>query len=267
MSASELRDLAVEIAIEAAAYISAQAANARSFIGTKSSPTDMVTEVDGASEAMIIARILAARPGDSILGEEGGSTVGTSGVRWIIDPLDGTTNFLYGIPAYAVSIAVELDGEVVAGVVVDVPHGETYAAAKGEGAFVDGVPLAVSAETDLARVLFATGFSYNPATRAHQANVLASLLPLLRDERRSGSAALDLCSVARGRVDAMYELLAPWDFSAGALIVAEAGGRVVTLLQPSGASMVVAANGHVFEEFQALIARHEPAARQSASPG
>ena len=214
----------------------------------------MVTEVDRASEAMIVRRVLAARPNDAILGEEGGSIVGTSGVRWIIDPLDGTTNFLYGIPAYAVSIAAEYEGEVVAGVVIDVPHDETYTTAKGEGAFLDGVPLAVSAETELARVLFATGFSYDPATRAHQAAVLASVIPQLRDERRGGSAALDLCSVARGRLDAMYELLAPWDFSAGALIVAEAGGRVITRLQASGASMVVAANAHVFDAFWGLIA-------------
>jgi len=198
---------------------------ARDRIGTKSSSTDMVTEVDHASEEFIARRIREARPGDGILGEEGSSSEGTTGVRWVIDPLDGTTNFLYGFPAYAVSIAVEVEGEAVAGVVHDVARGETFAAAKGRGATLNGESIRVSEKTELGTALIGTGFGYSPERRRNQAALVASVLPAIRDIRRAGSAALDLCYVACGRLDGYFEQgIQHWDHAAGVLIVREAGG-------------------------------------------
>lgn len=221
----ELLALATDIALEAGALLAERQPDVREFVGTKSSPTDMVTEVDRASEALIVARILAARPGDGILAEEGSAREGVSGVRWVIDPLDGTTNYLYGFPAYAVSIAVEADGETVAGVVYDASRAELFAAAVKLGASLNGQPIHVSSERELGRALIGTGFGYDPARRALQGALLARIVPHLRDVRRAGSAALDLCSVACGRLDGYYENgLNPWDYGAGALIVREAGG-------------------------------------------
>lgn len=222
---SELLALATEIALEAGALLIERRPHVREFVGTKSSPTDMVTEVDAASEALIVERILAARPGDGILGEEGSAREGVSGVRWVIDPLDGTTNYLYGFPAYAVSIAVELAGETVAGAVYDAARAELFAAAKGSGVTLNGAPIRVSQQPALATALIGTGFGYDPRLRARQGALLAWLIGQVRDVRRAGSAALDLCSVACGRLDGYYEQgLNAWDHAAGALIVREAGG-------------------------------------------
>ncbi|MBI5949652.1 MAG: inositol monophosphatase [Chloroflexi bacterium] len=247
--ARELRDLAVAVAEEAGELLRARLLEARVAIETKSTPTDMVSEVDRESEELVVGRLLAARPRDAILAEEGSGREGTSGVRWLIDPLDGTTNYLYGYPVFAVSIAAELDGAMVAGAVHDAARRETYAAALGAGATCGGKPIAVSPQTELSKALVGTGFGYEPGRRAQQSAVLARILPSVRDVRRSGSAALDLCFAARGRIDVYYEgPLAPWDVSAGALIVREAGG-----LTAGYRGGIVAAGPGVFEAFRALL--------------
>ena len=220
----ELLDLAVGVAHEAGAMLRAGRDAMSDDLGTKSSPTDVVTELDKRSETVITGRLLDARPDDGLLGEEGASRAGTSGVRWVIDPIDGTVNFLYRLPAWAVSIGAEVGGEVVAGVVYDVPRDVTWTAVRGGGAFRTGVPMACSTATTLEQTLRATGFSYESARRSRQGPVVADLLPRVRDIRRLGSGALDLCSAAAGHVDAYYEQgLNPWDLAAGGLIATEAG--------------------------------------------
>ncbi|HEY4668823.1 MAG TPA: inositol monophosphatase family protein [Tepidiformaceae bacterium] len=224
-----LLQLAIEIAHEAGALLTARQATVRQSVSTKSTATDMVTQVDKDTEALIVERILAARPDDGLLGEEGASRPGTSGVRWVIDPLDGTTNYIYGWPAYAVAIGVEYQGEAIAGVVHDAARNETFSASLGSGASLNGRPISVGAETSLANALVGTGFGYAPSRRVAQAAVIARIIPNIRDIRRGGSAAIDLCHVACGRLDAYYEYgLNPWDSSAGDLIVCEAGGLTST---------------------------------------
>ena len=212
-------------------------------IGTKTSGTDMVTEMDRASEALIEDLLLGARPDDGILGEEGASRSGTSGVRWVVDPLDGTTNYLYGFPGFNVSIAAELDGEVVAGAVYDVVRDELFSAHLAGGATRDGEPIAPSPAVDLAQALVGTGFSYDAERRQRQAEVLVTVLPKVRDIRRQGAAAVDLCSVACGRLDAFYERgLERWDLAAGGLVATEAGAVVTDLHgHPARADAVLAA--------------------------
>jgi myo-inositol-1(or 4)-monophosphatase len=227
VDADALCRLATAVAEETAALLRDGLGRTRLEVHTKSTGTDMVTEMDRAAEALIVERLLGARPDDGLLGEEGTDRPGTSGVRWVFDPLDGTTNYLYELPGFAVSIAAELDGRVVAGVVHDVVRDEGFAATLGGGATRDGVAIGVSDASDLGLALVATGFSYDPARRARQADVLTHVLPVVRDIRRFGAAAVDLCSVACGRVDAYYERgLAPWDLAAGGLIAAEAGAIV-----------------------------------------
>ncbi|HEV7759027.1 MAG TPA: inositol monophosphatase family protein [Acidimicrobiales bacterium] len=229
-----LLDVAVPVAEKAADLLRAGVRLTRQSVGTKSSATDMVTEMDRASEDLIVSALLGARPDDGIVAEEGSARTGTSGVRWVIDPLDGTTNYLYDFPGWSVSIAAELDGdqggEVIAGVVLDAVHGELYTAARGHGAYCNGEPIACSDQADVADALLATGFGYDPARRRTQAQLLVELLPRVRDIRRMGSAAMDLCHVARGRVDAYFERgLSWWDLAAGALIAREAGAVVSAL--------------------------------------
>lgn len=251
----ELLELACTCAIEAGQLLRARVDDVRELVETKSSPTDMVTEVDRVSEALIVARILAARPDDGILGEEGSAREGSSSVRWVIDPLDGTTNYLYGLPAYAVSIAAELDGRVIAGAVYDAAHNDLYAAAHGHGATCNRQRISVSAANTLAKALVGTGFGYDPTRRLKQARLLGSVIADVRDIRRAGSAALDLCSVACGRLDAYWEWgLQPWDMAAGRLIVEEAGGRTEVIGQYDGAPLLIAANPVLFEGFRGLIA-------------
>ncbi len=246
----ELLDLAVLAAEDAAELLRTSRPDT---VDTKSSGTDMVTDLDRAAEALIIGHLLDARPDDGVLGEEGGERTGTSGVRWIIDPLDGTTNYIYDYPAYGVSIAAEADGEVVAGVVVDITRAQRYTATAGGGAECDGRPIHVSAVSDLATALVATGFSYDRVTRGRQAEVLATVLPGVRDIRRSGSAALDLCTLACGRVDAFWErALAPWDRAAGGLVAAEAGARVGALLDREPITLV-AAPPQLYDAFATLL--------------
>jgi myo-inositol-1(or 4)-monophosphatase len=244
-----LLDLAVAVAREAAALIARGRAGAAEHVDVKSSPVDVVTAVDRAAEDLVVSRLLGARPDDGVLGEEGTAREGTSGVRWVVDPIDGTVNFLYGLPAYAVSIAAEVDGIVLAGVVLNVATGELFTAVAGRGAHLvspdrpEPVRLTGSAPSSLEQTLVMTGFGYGVEQRRAQGAVVAQLLPRVRDIRRYGSSALDLCSVAAGRVDAYYELdLKPWDHAAGALVAAEAG-LVVTGLPgtPFGEPMAIAA--------------------------
>jgi myo-inositol-1(or 4)-monophosphatase len=226
MDDTALCELALRLAAEAAAvHRSGRERELR--VETKSSRTDLVSAVDREAERLIVDGIRSKRPDDAILGEEGGAHHGTSGVRWIIDPLDGTTNYVYRYPAHAVSIAVEVGGTVRVGVVHDSVHEEVYTAIRGRGAFRDGVRMVASRCADLGTALLATGFQYRSELRAWQAATLARVLPQVRDVRRGGSAALDLCWLGDGRLDLYYEGgLAEWDVAAGMLIAEEAGASV-----------------------------------------
>ena len=193
-------------------------------IGTKSTSTDLVTEMDTWAEQRLTEGLLAARPDDGILGEEGADIAGTSGVVWSIDPIDGTVNFVHGMPGFNVSMGARVDGETVAAVVVSPLHGDTFTATLGGGAARNDEPIRCSALTDLRRAVVGTGFGYDPARRRRQADVLAAVIPQVADVRRFGAAALDLCWVACGRLDAYWEVgLNDWDHAAGALIATEAG--------------------------------------------
>jgi myo-inositol-1(or 4)-monophosphatase len=226
----ELLALATDVATRAARLLRDGQGRERTSVETKSTRTDMVSEMDRASEGLIVRELLTARPQDGIVGEEGSARAGTSGLRWVVDPLDGTTNYLYGFPGWSVSIAAEDDTGVVAGVVVDPVHREVFAATRGGGARRNGEPIACSAQTVLAETLVATGFNYDADRRRRQAEVLVDLLPQVRDIRRMGAASVDLCSVACGRVDAYYERgLSWWDVAAGSLIASEAGAVVSSL--------------------------------------
>lgn len=251
-----LRAIAETLAAEAAGYVAARRrevfgpdAASTGGVGAKSTPTDPVTVVDTETEELLRGRIADLRPGDVVLGEEGGGpgAVGSGTVTWVVDPVDGTVNFVYGIPAFSVSVAAQVDGESVAGAVADVSSGDVYSAARGGGAHVRDAAgrrrLCCSGVTDLAMALVGTGFGYAPARRAVQGQVLAALLPQVRDVRRLGSAALDLCMVAAGRLDAHYEHgLNVWDWAAGALIAAEAGAvvRLPAAGEPLGLTMAAA---------------------------
>ncbi|GAA0481388.1 inositol monophosphatase family protein [Streptomyces sp. NPDC046215] len=222
---------------------------------TKTSSIDVVTEMDIAAEKLITGYLAERRPADGLLGEEGASSAGTSGVRWVIDPIDGTVNYLYGLPSWAVSIAAEIDGEAVVGVVAAPMRGETYRAVLGEGAFAADRRLRVRPAPAPEHALIGTGFGYLASRRASQAEVLRSLLPEVRDIRRGGSAAIDLCDVACGRLDGYYERgLNPWDYAAGALIAREAGaltgGRPG---RPASTELTVAAPRGLFEPLQARL--------------
>ena len=223
---SALAAIAVELSEEAGELLRQGQSRVRTVVETKSTWTDMVTEMDRASEALVVEALRARRPDDGILGEEGSERTGTSGVRWVIDPLDGTTNYLYGFPSFGVAIGVEVDGLPIAGAVRDVPHGETFWAVRGGGSFLGERRLGITSTATLATALVGTGFGYDPERRAIQANTLQAVLPNVRDVRRAGAAAIDVCWVAAGRLDAFYEVgLAPWDWSASSLVASEAGAR------------------------------------------
>jgi len=213
-----------------------------------------VTEVDRAAERAIVDGIVSARPDDAILGEEGTDREGTSGVRWVIDPLDGTASYVLGYPGYSVSIGVEIDGRASVGVVVDA-LGRRTEGTIGQGAFRDGRPARPSTRTTLEGAVVATGFGYEPAMRVAEARTLAELIDRVADIRRSGSAAFDLCAVACGEVDAYYELhLAPWDIAAGRAIVEAAGAGFRRFAQPDGEVLTVAAPTQLLEPFLELLA-------------
>ena len=227
-----LRDLALEIAREVAPELRARTGRT-SGIRTKSSYTDLVSDTDRWSEERIVTRLNEARPYDEIVSEEGMRVSGTSGVRWLVDPIDGTTDFVYGHPGFSISIGAEVDDKPIVGVVVDPLLDETFAAARGAGAIRNGRPIGVSLQTGLSRALVATGFGYHPDRRRRQAEGLVEILPRVGDIRRMGGAALDLAYVACGRVDAFFERgLATWDVAAGRVLVAEAGGEVLKLSLP-----------------------------------
>jgi myo-inositol-1(or 4)-monophosphatase len=269
-----LLDLAVAVAQEAAQGLAAGRPagplGRPDVASTKSSPTDVVTEMDRASEALIRERLLAARPGDAMLGEEGGESVGEPGagpdrVRWIVDPLDGTVNYLYGLADWAVSIAAEVGGEIVAGVVAVPAHREVFTAAVGGGAWLraeGGSPVRLRCNTGvpLAQALVATGFGYEAATRKVQGEVVAAVLPRVRDIRRGGSCAVDLCSVAAGRADAYYERgVNYWDYAAGGLVASEAGARVGVLAgKPANPGLTIAAEPELFGQLHDLLASVRP---------
>ncbi len=232
-SSLDLLALAVRVAEGGAALAQNAREQAITQVGTKSTDTDVVTAGDEAVERYILGELAAARPDDAVLSEESGAVaaVRESRVRWVLDPIDGTVNYLYGVPYYAVSLAAEVDGVVVAAVVHNPATGEQWTALRGggayRGAYGHGRRLNGSTETDLGHALIATGFGYHPARRRHQAAVLAGLAERIRDIRRFGSAALDLCLAAEGTVDGYYEAgLNFWDMAAGALIATEAGLEV-----------------------------------------
>ncbi len=269
----ELADLAEGVAQEAGALLlgyyedGAPSAGLAASIRSKSTRTDLVTEADRASENLIVDRLRARRPDDAILAEEGASRDGPSGLTWVVDPLDGTINFVYGFPAFCVSIACVSGDERLVGVVFDPVRRETFRARRGGGASRNGTPLRLGDGPALSEALVATGFGYAAERRRSQAELLETVLPQVRDIRRAGAAALDLCWLASGRVDAYFEAgLAPWDLAAGALVVTEAAG-VVELLEGivPGAATVVAGPRRLEQELAGLLGRARlEAGRRSA---
>ncbi|MGW9168589.1 inositol monophosphatase family protein [Agromyces sp. NPDC055658] len=251
-----------DIAVQAAEFAAAARRTGVEVAATKSTPTDVVTATDRETEALIRSRIAAARPDDGVLGEEDSMLIGASGLTWVVDPIDGTVNFLYGLPGWAVSVAVVAgppepsSWRALAGVVVNPSTGEVFEAFAGGGARLGDRALHVNEGVPLGRALVGTGFGYSAERRREQAEVLLGVLPQVRDIRRAGSAAVDLCALAAGRLDAFYERgLNPWDHAAGALIAREAGALVGG---PRGGSesdeLVVAAAPGLFEELSAAIA-------------
>ncbi len=256
---SDLDGELLRIALEAARRAGALLRDGRpadlGVAATKSSPIDVVTEMDIAAERLITGYLAEHRPDDGLLGEEGASKEGTSGVRWVIDPLDGTVNYLYGLPSWSVSIAAERDGRTVVGVVEAPMRGRTFRAVLGGGAYEDGEPARCRPAPPFEQALIGTGFGYVSARRAAQAEVLRVLLPKVRDIRRAGSAAIDLCDVGCGRLDGYYERgLHPWDLAAGVLFAREAGaltgGRPG---QPASGELTVAGSPGLFEPLQGLL--------------
>lgn len=251
MTPEALRAIAADIARAVGTEVAERRAAGFSW-ETKSSSADVVTEIDTWAEDEVVRRIEALRPDDGFIGEEGTSRAGSTGIVWVIDPVDGTTNLLYDIPGYNVSIGVELDGQTVAGAVHDPVRDELFSAALGGGATKDGEPISPSSKTDLETALVVTGFSYLTERRAEQAAALVHVLPHVRDIRRLGGAALDLCAVACGRVDAQFERgLSPWDSCAGALIATEAGVIVERGIEK--ADMTRAAAPGIADAFFALL--------------
>jgi myo-inositol-1(or 4)-monophosphatase len=276
---AQLRLVAETLAAEAAAFVRRRRSEVfgpgESFEGnaavrTKTTPTDPVTIVDTEAEQLLRDRLAQLRSGDPVLGEEIGGAVNPAdrpagSVTWVLDPIDGTVNFVYGIPAYSVSVAAQIDGVSVAGAVADVTGGRVYSAAVGLGAHVSdeqGIqPLRCTAVDDLSMALVGTGFAYSERRRTVQAALVAKILPVVRDVRRIGSAAMDLCMVAAGRLDAYYEHgLHVWDSAAGALIAAEAGARVV-VPEPgdpnSTAALVVAAAPGIADQLLEALERFD----------
>lgn len=253
----ELADLALETARLAASLVRERAAQGVTVAATKSSDVDVVTEADRATEALIRDTIRARRPDDAFLGEEGDDESGTTGVRWVIDPIDGTVNFLYGLPQFAVSIAAEVDGRVVAGVVLNAATGTEYVARTEDGRTVarrDGRAIAVRGEAPLSHRLLATGFSYDREVRVRQAEALTRLIPHVRDVRRLGSCALDLCLVAEGALDGYVEEgVNLWDHAAGGLIARAAGARTAVGTGAGGLELLLCGPAHGFDELAGAV--------------
>lgn len=258
---AELRALAVRLAREAGDLIREGRPRRVHVARTKSSAVDIVTQMDGDAEALLRRRLAELRPDDAILGEEEGATAGSSGVTWVIDPVDGTVNYLYGVSSYAVSVAAVLGPPdpaawtIVAGAVHSVVDGRTWSAGAGAGATVDDEVLRIEPAPSLDQCLVGTGFGYDADRRRAQARVLGTLIGQIRDIRRLGSAAIDLCLVASGSLDLFYERgLNPWDMAAGALIAAEAGAAVVGLRgAPAGPEMLVVGPPERVRELVAIL--------------
>jgi myo-inositol-1(or 4)-monophosphatase len=250
----DLLAVALEVATEAADLVRERRLGGVTVTETKTSPTDIVTAVDEAAEQLIHQRLRQQRPQDGFLGEEGRSQASSTGVTWVVDPIDGTVNFLYGVPQYAVSIAAVVDGSSVAGVVLNVATGECFTAVRGGGARCNDAPIDVRPAAPMAERLVGTGFSYERDVRSRQAAAVMRLLGSVRDVRRLGSAALDLCFVGAGRLDAYVEEgLNPWDMAAGGLVAVEAGARLEQLSGASGRPLVVCAPAAGFDEFRQLV--------------
>lgn len=259
-----LARIASDIAAQAGELIVTLRDRGVSVAASKSSAVDVVTEADREAERLIVSELRAARPHDGVLGEEGTGIDGTSPVTWVIDPIDGTVNYLYDLPAFAVSIAATVRDETacadgrraVAGAVFNPRTGELFEGWEGGGSRLNGSPIAVTGKTDLGSALVGTGFGYTAERRREQAEMVSRLLPLARDIRRMGSAALDLCNLASGRLDAYYELgLQPWDYAAGALIAREAGAAIIgrdDATRP-GTPFLFAGAPELVEELRAVV--------------
>ena len=255
MSGDALLALAVDAATAAGALLAGRFGDPQSGVAAKSSATDMVSDADRDAERLLLDRIRAARPGDGIVAEESGTAAGSTGIEWVVDPLDGTTNYLYGHPAWSVSVACRDAGGGIAAVVHCPTAGETFTAVRGGGTRLNGRPVAVTGAADPAAALVGTGFGYSPERRALQAAALARVLPQVRDIRRGGSAALDLAWVGCGRLDGFYEVgIRDWDCAAGLLLVAEAGGTT-EVVEPGldGAPCVLAAGATLFSPLREIV--------------
>jgi myo-inositol-1(or 4)-monophosphatase len=256
-----LRTLARSLAVEAGSLVRGGRPARVEVADTKSSAVDPVTDMDRASEALLRRRLAARRPDDAVLGEEGDHSPGTSGLTWVVDPIDGTVNYLYGVASYAVSVAVVAGDPdparwtVLAGAVHSIVDGVTWTAGLGLGADRDGEAIGVRRADSLATSLVATGFGYAAERRAHQAQVLTHVLPKVRDIRRLGSAAVDLCLVADGSFDLYYERgLNPWDMAAGGLVATEAGAALSGLRgEPATSLMTVAGTPERQRELVSLL--------------
>jgi myo-inositol-1(or 4)-monophosphatase len=255
-----LCDLASRLAVAAGEFVLEGRTHGVKSASSKSSDTDIVTEFDRASERMIVEGLLAERPDDALVGEEGTNSAGESGVGWLIDPIDGTTNFLYDLPGYAVSIAAVTDDGTLAGAVYVPAAHELFTAVAGQGALLNGVPIGCGKTATLDKALVATGFSYLVERRREQGQRFAALIPQVRDVRRFGAASTDLCHLACGRLDVYYEQwLAPWDWAAGELIAREAGCRTGGFDGgPLGHSELLASNSVLFPQMVELLRVTEP---------
>ena len=267
--ATSLRELAAELATRAGRQVLAARRDGIVTADTKSSATDIVTEHDRASEQLIVGALRAARPHDGIVGEEGTADEGTSGIHWLIDPIDGTTNFLYGLPGYAVSIAAADAEGALAGAVYVPATDELFVAARGQGATLNGATIHCSSTTEISQALLATGFSYHPELRRAHMRRLQHVIGEVRDIRRMGAAAPDLCYVAAGRLDAYFEEhLGPWDLAAGELIAREAGCVSGDLSGgPVRPAQVLVSNPTLFELIRALLVEADRCVAAEAHPG
>ena len=260
MNYLELVQIAEKVALAAGELLLDRPANLE--VSTKSSEVDVVTQMDRASEALITSMLAQLRPEDGLLGEEGADVISKSGVTWVVDPIDGTVNYLYGLPGWNVSIGAQIDGQSVAGVVYapSFAGGTIWSATRGGGAFisVNGgkvQKISVNNPIELSHALLATGFSYSHETRREQGAKFAKLIPEVRDIRRFGAAAVDLCFVAQGAVDGFFEIgLKPWDLAAGGLIATEAGATLSNLSGDSAdESFTIAAGPHLHANLLKLL--------------
>ena len=263
VASTELLALAQDIAVTAGELARRRRAEGVEIAASKSSPEDVVTQADREVEALIRGLLADARPHDGFYGEESTATAGTSGLTWVVDPIDGTVNYLYGIPVYAVSIAV-VEGDAdpatwtaLAGAVRNPAIDELFSARAGGGAELNGRSLRVTTGVPLSLALVGTGFSYDSLRRSRQARVVHGLIDQVRDLRRMGAASLDLCSVAAGRLDLYFERgLHPWDHAAGGLVAAEAGARVGAFGDDrEGLSLLIAAAPDLYARAEPLLAK------------